>query len=209
MSVLNRIAYFQDRRDEVPNQELARELAEKKDAGGIREIAENLWNKEQNIRSDCLKVLYQTGYLAPELISDYVEDFLRLLNDKNNRMVWGGMLALSTIANLKADMLFPHVDELKQVMDKGTLITMDAGIKTLAGIAFQNEAYQQPIFPYLLNRIATCRPLDVARHAEQILPAVNPGNKAAFLSTLESRMDDLSVAQAKRVKKTIKAVNDL
>jgi len=203
MSALNRIAYFQNRRDEVPNQELAWELAEKKDHRGIHEIAENLWNKEQNIRSDCLKVLYETGYLAPELIAEYVEDFLKLLHDKNNRMVWGGMIALSTLASLKADMLFPHVEELKKIMDKGTLITMDAGVKTLAGIASQNEAYHPPIFPYLLNRIATCRPMDVARHAEQTMLAVNAGNKAAFLSTLEKRMDDLSGAQIARVKKII------
>ena len=209
MSVLDRIAHFQGRRDEVPNQELARELAEKKNREGIREIAENLWNTEQNIRSDCLKVLYETGYLAPELITAYVEDFLKLLHDKNNRMVWGGMIALSTVASIKADMLFPRVDELKKVMDKGTLITMDAGIKTLAGIASQNEAYQQPIFPYLLNRIATCRPMDVARHAEQIILAVNAGNKAAFLSTLKKRMDDLSSAQTTRVKKVIKTVEKL
>jgi len=31
MSVLDRIAHFQNRRDEVPNQELARDLAKKKD----------------------------------------------------------------------------------------------------------------------------------------------------------------------------------
>jgi len=30
MSVLSRIAYFQNRRDEVPNQELAKTLAEQK-----------------------------------------------------------------------------------------------------------------------------------------------------------------------------------
>ena len=208
MSVLNRIAYFQNPRDEVPNQELARHLAEKKDHQGIHEIAENLWNKEQNIRSDCLKVLYETGYLAPELIAEYVEDFLKLLHDKNNRMVWGGMIALSTIASIKADTLFPHVGKIKRVMDKGTLITMDAGIKTLAGIASQHEAYRQPIFPYLLHRIATCRPLDVARHAEQIMPAVDKSNKAAFLSTLQKRMQDLSDTQARRVKKVIKEVEE-
>ena len=39
MSVLNKIAYFQNRRDEVPNQELARQLAEKKNKKGIQEIA--------------------------------------------------------------------------------------------------------------------------------------------------------------------------
>ena len=40
MSVLNKIAFYQNRRDEVPNQELARELAATKDRGGVSEIAE-------------------------------------------------------------------------------------------------------------------------------------------------------------------------
>jgi hypothetical protein len=36
MSVLNRIAAAQGRRDEAPNQELAREWAERQDQEGIR-----------------------------------------------------------------------------------------------------------------------------------------------------------------------------
>jgi len=37
---------MQNRRDEVPNQELARELARKKDRKGIQEIVDNLANKK-------------------------------------------------------------------------------------------------------------------------------------------------------------------
>ena len=84
-------------------------LAQTRNAADIREIAENLWNKEPNIQSDCLKVLYELGYLAPELIADYADDFLKLLKHRNNRMVWGGMIALSTIATLKADEIFAHL----------------------------------------------------------------------------------------------------
>ena len=70
MSVLNKIAFYQNRRDEIPNQEVAQALAQTRSQADIREIAENLWNKEPNIQSDCLKVLYELGYLAPELIAD-------------------------------------------------------------------------------------------------------------------------------------------
>lgn len=42
MSVLNHLAHFQNRCDEVPNQELAPDLAARKDKAGIREIAKNL-----------------------------------------------------------------------------------------------------------------------------------------------------------------------
>ena len=204
MTVLDRIAYFQNRRDEVPNQELARDLAARKDRKGIREIAENLWNREKNIQSDCLKVLYEIGYLAPELIAEYVNDFLKLLHSKNNRMVWGCMIALSTISNLKADVLFPHVDLIKKIMDEGTIITTDAGTKTLAGIALKNSSYSSAIFPYLLIRLKTCRPIDVARHAEQILITVNSSNKSQYIKALEKRMEDLSGSGLARVKKAIK-----
>jgi hypothetical protein len=117
MSILNKIAFYLDRRDEVPNQAVARTLAQTRNAADIREIAENLWNKEPNIQSDCLKVLYELGYLAPELIAGYVDDFIKLLKQHNNRMVWGGMIALSTIATLQADKIFPYVDLIIKTMD--------------------------------------------------------------------------------------------
>jgi hypothetical protein len=47
LSVLEKIAYYRVRRAEVPNQELARELAETENRDGIREIAENLWHKNK------------------------------------------------------------------------------------------------------------------------------------------------------------------
>jgi hypothetical protein len=100
---LRKIAYYQNRRDEVPNQELAKVLAETRDSVGIQEVAVHLWDKNKNIQSDCLKVLYEIGYLAPDLIAGYAGDFLKLLKDRNNRLVWGAMIGLATVADLRAD----------------------------------------------------------------------------------------------------------
>jgi hypothetical protein len=204
MSVLNRTSYFQNRRDEIPNQELARELAEKKNHAGIREIAENLWNKEKRIQADCIKVLYEIGYIDPSLITEYTEDFLKLLKNRNNRLVWGGMTALSTIADICADELFNHLQELHSAIKKGTVITVDGGILTLARIASTREEFRYAIFPYILNHLKTCRPKDVPQHAEKSLLAVGDNNKNDFIAVLETRMDHLSETQKKRVKKVIK-----
>jgi hypothetical protein len=65
MSVLNEIAYFQNRRDEIPNQELAGKLVTEQNQDGICEIAENLGNKDKNIQNDCIKVLYEIGHRKP------------------------------------------------------------------------------------------------------------------------------------------------
>jgi hypothetical protein len=206
MSALQRIAYYQNRRDEVPNQELAKELVAKKDRKGIREIAENLWNKNTQIQSDCLKVLYEIGYLQPELVAPYAEGFLKLLHSRNNRLVWGTMIALSTVADLKAEVIYPHVAEIEQVMDQGSVITKDYGVTVLALVAAQKTAYSKTIFPYLLHHLETCRPKDVPQHAEKSTVAVNTRNTQQFMAVLEKRLVDLSGSQAARVKKAIKEV---
>ena len=206
MSALPRIAYFQHRRDEVPNQELAKELAAQKDRKGIQEIAANLWNENSNVQSDCLKVLYEIGYLQPELIAPYADDFLRLLHSRNNRLVWGAMIALSTVADRKADAIYPHVEEIKHVMDQGSIITKDNGVKVLALVAAQNAAYSKEIFPYLLHHLQTCRPKDVPQHAEKSAVAVSAHNKQQFMAVLEKRLVDLSGSQTARVKKVIQEV---
>jgi len=204
MSVLNKIAYFQNRRDEVPNQELARELAETKNKKGIQEIAENLYHKNQNVQSDCLKVLYEIGYLAPELIADYVDDFLKLLKSKNNRMVWGGMIALATIAETKPREIWKNVDDVMEAIDHGTLISVVWGLKTLARIASTNKRYREKLFPVLMKHLKTCIPRDVPTHAESILCAVDDRHKDEFLSVLESRRAEMTPSQLARLRKITK-----
>jgi len=204
MSVLNRIAYFQKRRDEVPNQELARDLAQKKDRKGIREIAENLWNENSNVQSDCLKVLYEVGFLNPELIAEYAREFLKLLKSTNNRMVWGSMIALTTISEPAADELYTHHGEIQAAMAKGSVITKDNGVKILAVISSRNDRYRKALFPYLVGHLETCRPKDVPQHAEKIVLAVDAKNRSEFIRVLEKRMPDLTGSQAARVRRVVK-----
>jgi len=204
MSVLNKTAYFLGRRDETPNQELARDLASSEDQVGIREIAENLWNREPNICSDCLKVLYEIGYLKPELVAPYAGDFRKLLGSRNNRLVWGGMIALSTIAGIAADQIYPHVAELQRVMESGTIITIDAGVLALSRLAATNDERRTALLPYLLNLLRNCRPADVPRHAERVFMAVTASSKDEFITVLQGRTKLMTSAQATRLKKVIR-----
>jgi hypothetical protein len=204
MSILNRLASSLGRRDEVPNQELARDIAARKDKADIRELVENLWNKDKNIQADCIKVLYEIGYIEPKLISDYAEDFVRLLRSKNNRLVWGGMTALAEVAKANPEAVFEHLDAIKKAKEAGSVITVDNAISTLAYTAAANAEYNQTIFPYLLEHLSGCRPKEVPQHAERSLPAVNSLNKTDFIKVLEKRMEDLSGSGLSRVKKVTK-----
>ena len=204
MSILNRLASLQNRRDEVPNQELARDLATKKDKAGICEIAENLWNRDKNIQADCIKVLYEIGYLEPKLIAGYAEDFVKLLKSKNNRLVWGAMIALAEVAKADAEVVFKNLDAIKKAKETGSVITIDNAISALALTASADPKYNEAIFPYLLGHLSSCRPKEVPQHAERTFPAVNSGNKNEFIKILEKRMEDLSGGGLARVKKLIK-----
>jgi len=204
MSVIDKLAHSLGRRDEVPNQELARDLAANKDKKGIREIAENLWNKDKNIQADCIKVLYEVGIIEPKLIAEYAEDFVKLLKSRNNRLVWGGMTALAEVAKANPDAVFKHIDAIKKAKETGSVITVDNAVSTLAYTARANDKYNKVIFPYLLKHLSSCRPKEVPQHSEKTMPAVNASNKNEFTKVLEKRMEDLSGGGLARVKKVIK-----
>lgn len=204
MSALERIAHFQNRRDEVPNQELAHDLAKKKDRKGIQEIAANVWSQDKDVQADCIKVLYEIGYIDPTLVAGYAGDFVRLLKSKNNRLVWGGMIALGTVAQLKPDVVLAHMDELRRVMKEGSVITVDNAVVALARAASAGDKYRRAMFPLLKNHLKTCRPKDVPQHSEKSLTAVNASNRKEFVAVLIQRLDDLSGSGLARVKKVIR-----
>jgi hypothetical protein len=192
LSVLNKIAFYQNRCDETENKK------------GIKEIAMNLNHKDKSVQSDCLKVLYEIGYLKPELIADYVHEFLALVNSKNNRMVWGAMIALATIADKKPNEIYTQLDTLTTAINTGTLITTVWGTKALAKVAAANKTYKQKIFPHLMAQLRKCIPRDVPMHAESILPAVDADNKQEFLNIIATRKPEMTPTQQARLKKTTK-----
>ena len=209
MSILHKLSSSQGRNDEILNKMLAKELVEKKDCGGIVEIAENLWNKEKKIRSDCISVMEQIGLIDPQLIAPYVSDLLRLLSNNDNRMVWGAMIVLAMLAEAKSDEIFQNIELIIETTQKGSVITHDNGIRVLAKVASVNEEYSQKIFPLLTNELHSCRPKSVPLFTETIFIAVNAENKKQFNEVLEKRMNDLSPNQQKRVKKILRKVNKI
>ena len=97
MTILDKLASALNRSDEAPNQELAKQIATKNDRNAVKELIENLTNKNATIQNDCIKVLYEIGEHKPSLVVEYLKDFIALLNSKNNRLQWGAMAAIDTI----------------------------------------------------------------------------------------------------------------
>ncbi len=207
MSALEKISFFQHRRDEVPNQLLAKELAESEDKAGIHEIAESLTNKDKNISSDCLKVLYEIGYIKPNLIAPYAKDFLSLLGNKDNRKVWGAMIALGTMADLAHEEIAASIDQVFTVIHAGSVITVVWGVRVLAKTLAHEPQLESKIFPELLHLLQICVPRDVPTHLESMLPMITPTNRDKILAVVESRRSALTSAHITRLKKVLKILS--
>jgi hypothetical protein len=205
MSVLSGLSSQQGRKDQEPNKTLARELVEKRDTAGIREIAANLWHGDRQIRIDCLAVLEQVGLLAPELIEEHVSDFLQLAFSGDNRLVWAAMINLALVADRRPREVFVHHEVLIQVMENGSVITRDNGIKALAKAASASAEYNQALLPFLMKQLQSCTSKSLPQYAESIRVALMPQNQAQYLAILNERFDTLSAAQQRRVRKLLKA----
>jgi hypothetical protein len=76
---------------------LAEELCRNNDIAGIKEVVVGFTGADKAIANDYIKVLYEIGERKPELIADYLSEFISHLRSKNNRLVWGSMTALVKI----------------------------------------------------------------------------------------------------------------
>ncbi len=205
--MIEKLAYSLERNDEKPNIELALELIKTGNLAGIDEIAEGLNSKTEQISNDCIKVLYEIGEREPELISGYVDIFIKLLRSKNNRLVWGAMTALSRIASLKPREIFNNLDAVLKAKESGSVITVDNSISVLAELAKSSPEYEKKVFPVIIKHLQNCRPKEVGQHSERAFICVTKNNSATFRRTLQERYDSLSGPQKKRVDKLLKRID--
>ncbi|MGZ5134022.1 MAG: hypothetical protein ACXWCG_02685 [Flavitalea sp.] len=207
MSILNKLATSLNRRDEVPNQELAKKIVQTDDCKAVKELIDNLKNKNKGIQADCIKVLYEIGVENPALIKDYIPDFLSLLNDKNNRLVWGGMTALSTITSASPGAIFKILPKLIDAANKGSVITRDNLVSILIKLEAQVE-FTGKVFPLLIEQLTTCPTNQLPMYAENAIPVINKRNKIPFIKILQQRLSEVeSEPKKKRVLKVLKAIS--
>ena len=184
-----------------------KEICADNDTDGLDEIIEGLYSKKPQIAADCIKVLYEVGKIKPEMIANHADEFIRLLKSPNNRLVWGGMLALSQIVPLRPKQVFDHIHPVLSAYQNGSAITRDYSISVFSGLCLADPAYEKMLFPKIITHLEKCRPKEVAQHAERAAQCVNPNNATVFLAVLTKRRPKLSTAQQKRVDKLIQKIS--
>jgi|SRR3954464_12508016 HEAT repeat protein len=208
MSVLSKLASALNRKDEVPNQELAKQLASKADRKAIQELIENLTNKSSAIQSDCIKVLYEIGERKPQLIAEYVKEFIALLDNKNNRLQWGAMTALSSIALEAPKIVNAGISKILSVSNNGSVIAKDHAVNILIKLS-SIKPYNETAFPLLIKELLKSPTNQLPMYAEKAMPVINEKNKRLFIKTLSSRLDDIEKdTKRKRVEKVIQKFSE-
>ena len=205
MSVLHQLATNLGRRDEVPNQELAARIVSASDAAAVSELVENLSNKDKNIQSDCVKVLYEIGERNPELIAGHAAAFVALLDHKNNRLQWGAMTALDSIASVQPAGIFKHLPKILAAAAAGSVITKDHAVGILIKLSRVGERWSENAFELLMEQLTAAATNQLPMHAENALPLIHSGNKEIFIQTLENRLGEIEKeSKRKRVEQVIK-----
>lgn len=206
MDVITKLATSLDRKDEIPNQELARDLVAKQDKDGIRQLVALLSHTDKRIQSDCIKVLYEIGAIAPELIADHGPDFLKLLKSKNNRLQWGGMAALDAMTASNPAFIYDALTAIIDAAEKGSVITKDHTVNILVQLC-AIPLYAEDTFALLMEQLLRSPVNQLPMYAERSLPIIRTDFRKQFLGVLETRLPDVEKAsKRKRLERVMHAV---
>lgn len=206
MSIIDRLASSQGRRDEVLNQELAKEIVHARAKKTVQELVDNLSSKKA-IQNDCIKVLYEIGENTPELIADYVDEFTTCLESKNNRLQWGAMTALSKIAPQSPNEIYAILPDILSAAERGSVITKDRAVDILLALC-KTDHYAESAFALLIEQLLKGAVNQLPMYAEKAMTVVDESNKVTLINALISRLDDIEKeSKRKRVEKVIKKLS--
>src|SRR5512133_3970572 len=209
MKALDLLATNLNRKDDEPNQVLADKIIKNSRKDWVQELVSNLYNKDKNIQSDCIKVLYEIGERgSAELIAPFCEEFFEILKSKNNRLVWGAMIALDRIALIDPKSLFSKLSLIISTIDNGSVISIDHGVGILAKLSSLSD-FSDTTFPLLMEQLKRCPIKQLPMYAEKSEIALKANNKAYFIDLLESRLNETERdSQKSRLTKLIKKLKN-
>lgn len=209
MTILNLLSSAQGIKGNEANILLAREISRSSNKSAIKELVNHLTNKNKNIQSDCIKTLYEIGYLKPELIANHHADFIKLLTNKNNRLVWGGMIAISTITDLKHKEIYASLGLILQTIEKGSVITIDCGIEILSKLN-KHLNYFNTTDPLLIEQLWKCPIKQLPLYIEKSLVSINSNNKEIYQTMIEKRKTECNKdSQKKRLDNLLRQINNI
>ena len=209
MTVINQLSSSLGQKGNDANIALAKGIAKTVDNNAIQELVKNLKNKDKKIQADCIKTLYETAYIKPDLIANYYVEFLELLSSKNNRLVWGGMIALAIISDLKSKELFESIELISNTVNNGSVITVDAGVEIYTKLNKYSE-FQDKVENLLTDQLWKCPVKQLPKYMEKSTISINEKNKEIYQKIINERKTECEKeSQIKRLDKVLKLIEKI
>ena len=191
MPIQDQLAYSLGRKDQAPNKSLAKKIADSEDELRLSELIQFFDSKpHKELQKDCSLTLAWIAERNPKMIAPYVDYLMDKLNDPINRVIWGSMIALSSIAHLTQDQLYQALPAILDAMDKGTVVTRDHGYRILI-VLYQNNKYQEDVFLLVLEQIAKAPSNQLGQYTENLIAVLDRSHKEQLLTVLEDRKLEL------------------
>jgi hypothetical protein len=202
--ILDMLASVSGKREQALNIELAEKIASSNDAKALNVLCDGLQHKTKTIRHDCVKVLYEIAELNPGLTSPSANTFITLLTNKDNRMQWGAMTALSAMVNEIPEFIYKNLTTIIAIADTGTVITKDHAVKILVALS-AHKKYETIAMPLLLEQILASPNNQLPSYAEQAQLVIQDSYKERFIRILKERLPEVTPdSKKKRVEKVLR-----
>ncbi len=158
---------------------------------------------EPDVASSAIKAIYECGYLAPELLVPHLPVFRALLDASNNRMVWGGMIAISCVAKADPQAVWAHRERIELALRNGTVITQMSAVHALTAVAASDPVKAEQLQDWFEEAFESLDAKQLLGAAELILPVA--AERRFLVSCLIERGDELATATArKRLQRMLK-----
>ncbi len=208
MNITSRFANVNGSREQHLNKLLAQEIVTNCDLVLMDEIVSVLSsNVKVDIIADALKVTEIVGESSPELARSTYPIVMKLLDHQSNKIQWRAMSALSTFGHLELDVLFNELGKILQLMDAGSIITRDHGIKIMIGL-YQKQCYREDLASLLEEQMLTAPDNQLGQYAEKWLEVITLNDLPRLRQILENRLPDLTnPSHQKRISRVLKKLN--
>ena len=121
-------------------------------------------------------------------------------------MVWGGMIALSTIVDLKHYEIFSNLQTIIDTVKKGSVITIDCGVIIFAHLTKYGE-YFSMTNTLLMEQLNICPIKQLPMYAERSLICIDEKNESEFVSIINRRITECTKESQKvRLIKVLKKI---
>lgn len=152
MNILEGLASVCGEKPSTANREAARQCME--NPLNIKEIADNVGNKNLKIAADCAEVMTMIAEEKPELISSYAETLFSYLNHKKSNVRWECAHALALAAHTMGDAISLKLEDILRVIEEDdSIVVRDYAIDIFAGFAKIGEVEAKTAYSYLTQAL--------------------------------------------------------